>query len=239
MEKRNVILITAVAALVVLGYMWLNMWVRTNYPHWFEGPKPQEAAQTQPAGPPATSPATNPASPETGPTTSLAGPTTAPSLAAGLQVISSPDQWQNAAIGSLTPNNTEWPIHLSVTPLGAGLEQVILNGYPHAADYRKPEKDRRLYEFEQPYAEYPDTRPLATRWVDVNGTRVNTSWAAWTKEGPEQNTAGDYRFVTYSLTIGRPPATPGGEADPVVKMWYTFSIVIRSNADQAGLGFVV
>src|SRR5687768_2832570 len=114
MEKRNVILITAVAALVVLGYMWLNMWVRTNYPHWFEGPKPQEAAQTQPAGPPATSPATHPASPETGPTTSLAGPTTAPSVAAGLQVISLPDQWQRAAIGSLTPKDAEWPIHLSV-----------------------------------------------------------------------------------------------------------------------------
>ena len=163
MDKKRVIIATAVAMLVVLGYVWLNMWVRTKYPHYFEEPK-QEAAQTEaPAGSPATSPATNPASRETGPTTSVAGATTGPSLSAGLQVINPPDGAEGAGIGSLTRRDPEWPIHLSVSALGAGLEQVILNGYPHAADYRKPEKDRRLYEFQQPYAEYPDTRPLATR----------------------------------------------------------------------------
>src|SRR5687767_10872498 len=113
MDKRRVILATAVAMLVVLGYMWLNMWVRTKYPHYFEEPKPQEVAQAQPpgtapAGLPATAPATNPAFPETGPTTSFAGATTAPSapsVAAGLQVIDAPAEPQDAAIGSLTRND--------------------------------------------------------------------------------------------------------------------------------------
>src|SRR5688500_18924730 len=193
MDKRRKILASAVAMLVITLYLGLNWYLRSKYPHYFE-PPPQEAAKTEApaAAPPATAPAgtspadapgTAPSVPATGPTTAPAGPavTAAPAAAAALQVINQPQNPEKAAIGSVTRDDKNWPMYLRVAPLGAGIEEVILNGYYHAADYRKPEKDRRAYSFQEPYGEYPDTRPLATRWVEVNGTRLDTGWANWTK----------------------------------------------------------
>ena len=110
-------------------------------------------------------------------------------------------------------------MQLSLDPLGASVNSVTLNDFKRSEDFKKPVKDRRLYEFEQPYSGRTDSQPLATRSLTINGQPVSLDGVPWTLQSLDDGT-GSARHATYSLTISN-------NGSPALKVTKTFTIVAQ------------
>ena len=112
-------------------------------------------------------------------------------------------------------------MQLSLDPLGASVTSVTLNAFKRSEDFKKPLKERRLYEFEQPYYGRPDSQSLATRSLTINGQSVSLDGLPWALESLDDGT-GNARHATYSLTISN-------NGSPALKVNKTYTIVPKSD----------
>ena len=66
------------------------------------------------------------------------------------------------SLGSEVPNDKTYALEVNVNPVGAGLNSVVLNQFKNSEDFRKPMKDRRLYDYQTPAPARP--RPSPRPW---------------------------------------------------------------------------
>ncbi|MGH7177624.1 MAG: YidC/Oxa1 family insertase periplasmic-domain containing protein [Tepidisphaeraceae bacterium] len=144
--------------------------------------------------------------PTTGPSLSAQhpSPTTAPvagaTIAAGTSIVAVPTTGPSSiVIGSVQHDDPSWPLALSISSRGAGVESVTLN------QFRAKENGPELYTFQKPYEGYPDqSRVLATRSITINGSPIDLSAAAWrVAERSDHSAAFD---IDLSDTAGAPLA---------------------------------
>src|SRR5690349_19215433 len=130
----------------------------------------QQAAATQPIS--SSTATTQTAS--TGPTTGPAGAPAAGSAGA-MRVASADSGPRPVALGSDAFKDKSYALRVALDPIGAGLQSVTLN------DFKRSVEDPRPFLFQQPYAGHEaQSRPLATRWVNVNGQTFDLGNVQWT-----------------------------------------------------------
>ena len=156
----------ALAMAVVVGWQLFIPYLYRTMGWAMPGTQTQQVATSQPA---ATGPTTQSLQVQAAP-----GATTAPA-AASVQVVGAPSgQAQPATLGSAAERDPTFSLELALDPIGAGIKAVVLN------DFRNADKDKGLYVFQEPYAGHvAQSRPLGTRWVEVNGRTVDLSNVAW------------------------------------------------------------
>jgi YidC/Oxa1 family membrane protein insertase len=171
------------------------------------GPTTQTAT-TVPTTGPGGAPATGPAGTGTS-GLRIAAATTAPS--------------QPVALGSDAFKDKTYALRLALDPVGAGVQSVTLN------DYKRSVEDPRPYVFQQPYAGHEaQSRPLATRWVNLNGQTFDLGNIPW--QLAEGSTA---QAATYTLDVA-------ADSGPVARLRKTYRVFPRDTKERAGsAGFEV
>ena len=169
----------------------------------------QQAAASQPAAAPTTQ--------ASGPTTSPgASTTTSATTSGGLRVDADSGPEQIVALGSERPRDPKYAIYLALDRVGAGLKAVVLN------DYKRSVEDSLLYVFQQPYPGHEaKSRPLATRWVNINGQTFDLSNVNWKLAETGTDTA------TYTLDVV-------GDSGPVARLRKTYRIFSRDAKERPG-----
>jgi YidC/Oxa1 family membrane protein insertase len=135
------------------------------------------------------------------------------SVVGGVLVVGSP-QAISSKLGSEIPLDKEFPLQLDISPQGAGLDSVTLNDFWETAEHKN------LYVYQKPFPEQESlTRPLATRWITINGQQLDVSNINWAR------TACDQTSVTYVAHV-----TDSGK--PLLEMSKTFTIRRRNSPDD-------
>jgi YidC/Oxa1 family membrane protein insertase len=199
METKRLILSITVTLALVLGWQALRMHLIAEHPGWV-----QQAVVDHPTTAPVAAelpaPTTMPGS---------LGATTMPSMAGALQVVGS----TQPSFASLGSDPAVYPMKLTVDPLGAGLQSVVLPDYFVTAAHIKQ------YIFQQPLVGLESiTRPLATRTVTVNGTDIDTSNLIW-KQVDSNSSSATYVAIVVEAGI------------PQLEMSKRFTLSPRSAAD--------
>ena len=218
MDTKRLIWVTALSVTVMFAWM-----IGVNYVGRYLGydmspaPQKQPAATTRPviAGDNTTdrNADTKPLPPGT---TRPAG--AAPADVGKLRVVAAAATNQTVKLGSAEPKDPTYALQLTLTNVGAGIDEVLLNDFK-----QKVEKPAR-YAFQEPYANDPaDTRPLASTRVTVAGETVDLSRVAW-KLDAEQS---DATQATFYVDLA-------GEDGPVARVSKLFKIYPRQTTDAPG-----
>lgn len=156
------------------------------------------------------------------PTTGPEAPAPASSIGAGFRAVAESGPAQPASLGSAAFKDKTYAMRLALDPTGAGVHSVLLNDFKRTSD--APD----LYVFQQPYAgREAQSRPLATRWVTVNGQTIDVSNVAWKLAEKTDVSA------TYTLDVA-------GAAGPVARLRKTYTLFPRDTKDRPGsAGFEV
>lgn len=164
------------------------------------------ATQTQPA---ATAPASQPASASTSPAAG-SSLTQAPNPS---QVVADPQgKAQKATLGSAVRKDPKFALQITVRPLGAGVESVILNDWQKEA--RRP--DPYIFQTVSDPNRL-DTQALATRSITVNGTTYDLSSLAWNQISTDETSA------VYGAVL------QDGGGQPVLVLRKTYRIFPRAS----------
>ncbi len=218
---------TAVAMAVVLGWMWAANYVQRKWP------APPPVAQTEPSAtqPSATQPSFAASQPTSGPAASISA---APTTTSSALTAASASQPMGALLGSAAPRDPKYAMQVEVDPRGASVRSVLLNEFKHPADYKLPESKRRPYVFMEPYFDVPDSDPLANRSITLSGPTfptqtVDLTSVTWNREEATANS------VSYSVTIQ--------SADgPIVKLLKRYTVPPKSDRSlgyELQVGYVV
>jgi YidC/Oxa1 family membrane protein insertase len=175
--KRLISLVTL--ALVLIGGWWLFIqYVNRVHPEYAQELAAQEAAARNPTTQPATTSAPpGGMMPATGP-----GSTSMPAMSAGVHLVASTQPVAIALLGSDVEKDPAYAMQVKLSSMGAGIEKVILN------QFRQSVREIKLYTFQQPYDDHPETAPLATRSVTVDGVQVDTL-QGWTLSHSDASSA--------------------------------------------------
>jgi YidC/Oxa1 family membrane protein insertase len=203
-ETKKLIIGMVLAMAIVIGYQTFFLPFLYKKMGW---QLPHEQAATQPSTAPAAAPATQFATTAPG-----VAPTTGPAAGA-LQIVAATQPAQTVALGSAAHRDKDFALELSLDPVGAGVRSVVLNDFKQSAD--KPD----LYRFQEPYDGFgPQSRPLGTRWVTVNGQVFDLSIVAWRLVEDSDPTA-----ATYVVEIA-----------PSLQVRKTFRVFRRDAEDRKG-----
>ena len=200
--------------------------------------KPALASATMPADAPSAAGANQQAAPnDAPPSASGTQPTTTGATA------SSADKRQGYAIvpaastrpapetlrlGSGDSRDPTFAVALDVSPVGAGLNQVVLN------DYRLTLRDLTPFTYEQPSALFANrTRSLAVRGVDLDGQHVDLTGATWTMASQDSDASDGSVAATFELTIAR----DGAPALVIDRTYTVFARTATDNGASGSLGF--
>jgi YidC/Oxa1 family membrane protein insertase len=206
METRRLIITVACLLIVMLTWDSLFKFIAARE-GWDTAAHPLDAT-TQPLAQPAPQSATQGTSAiaSIGPTSMSA--TTAP---AGVAFLDAGDAARSADLGSASPMDPTFPLGISLTPRGAGLDGVTLNDYKKSVDTLDP------YVFQEPYAgREQQSTPLATKSVTIDGTLLDLSQANWKLDSSDARSA---RYVLDLLKAGK----------PLVRLIKTFQIYNRDD----------
>jgi hypothetical protein len=223
METKRVVIGSALALALFAGWLFFITWANKTY-----GPPVAQTAQqtttptTAPAWDRSTQPTTN-ASPTTSTAAAGSTPTATASqpASAGLQVLTT-GQGRSVDLGSDKHDDAQFALRLRTTPIGAGVESVVLNSFYRAVD----DPTKEPYSFQQQtdentLAQYGHA--LATRSITVDGQTIDLSKVNWSLDAQDSTSA------TYSVTLGR-------AGDPAFKVVKTFRI---SPGSEPYRGYVV
>jgi YidC/Oxa1 family membrane protein insertase len=225
MDMKRTVIGVVLAMAFFIGWYMLVDYVNTTWP-------PTEAPQAAAAAAAPEPAATQPGGGGIGATSQPAGtPAPAvPSMAAqstltGLQLLDyTPGVQYTATLGSAARKDPTYALQLVTSPVGAGVDSVVLNDFLASVD--DPEKKPYTYQQTDPAVRAAFGPALGTRSVTVNGSKLDVAGAVWRVEstGPAH--------VTYSLTFG----TAGR---PLLKLWKTYTVFDRKGAEHGGLGYEV
>jgi YidC/Oxa1 family membrane protein insertase len=213
MDNKRIFIVLPLMLLLFFGYEYTLQALRKAHPDW----SAPTAEETTPVNTPTTAPVVSAGS-TTSPTTS---PTTMPTVAGatgasthgGIQPVGT-DKPMPASLGSARSADPTYPMLLSINPQGAGLESVTLNDFWETAEHKA------LYVYQEAFpGEETLTRPLAMRWITINGQQLDISNLNW------KQTAKDAGSATYTAQIDDNGA-------PLLVMTRTFRLHKRSDADK-------
>ena len=201
METKRLITVMLLGMLVILAWPHVMTFVGTRLGYDMT-PRP---AATQPADAPLTAampgnasmttPVATPATAAT--TTNLGGFSVSP--IATTQPVAGVDASGIVKLGSIANDDPNYPLELTISPNGAGLEQAALNAYQ--LDLRSQDR----FTFQKPAAGVEElTRPLAIRGVTINGVDVDLTGRAWTPIAVSREPGNGYESVTYALQVAGP-----------------------------------
>jgi YidC/Oxa1 family membrane protein insertase len=199
MDTRRLIVGMSLAMAVMVGWQLMVGYLDKKYPQWgLRSPTttqpvtptsaPPATPAPGPSGPPAFAPAGTQASTTpvivppavATPTIPTATAPTAPMAVAATQPVTS------VRIGSITKNDPTYALAIDLSPVGAAIDAITLNQFKTSVN--KPD----LYVFQQPMAGGTQTRALATRWLTVDGVKVDLDRVTWT---PTASTPGSATFI--------------------------------------------
>ncbi len=227
MDTKRLITYMLVVMALIFGWQAFVAWQYQKNPQWRrqgqtapEVALPENVESTQPTI------AQQPEAPATPPSIEAAPSSAAPSITppasiGGFRIVSPAENARSVMLGSTVRKDAEFPLAVSISPRGAGLESVALN------DFNQDVDGRQLYTFQQPYeggADADNTRSLATRAIIINGSTYSLLGAVWQLEGEATDTT-----ATYYLDI----VEPSGAA---LRLRQTFEIFPRTHA---GKGFEI
>jgi YidC/Oxa1 family membrane protein insertase len=181
--------------LVVIGYQFFVSWLyqKNNWK------VPGQDATTQQVAPATTQTSGESTSQSTTapsyPTTQTASITTAPTAPAtntsvavattqsgGMRAVAA-KQAQPISIGSSTANDPNYVMQIDISPNGASVDGVTLNQYKLKVGSPEP------YTFDKPADMSDEDRALATRYVIINGQKIDLSGVPWTLEKSDESSA--------------------------------------------------
>lgn len=198
MDKKRTISAILACVVVVAGWLYLQKYMRDNYPDWMKG---TPTAVNQPAPDAATSPATGPAAtvpsdvatattlPSTNPSVASTLPSAVVSAATGPSAMPAgylrPERGQDRQVVLGPPTDQigdpTYAMRVTLSSRGAGIDGVTLNDFRRGEDFKKLLKDRAVYTFQHPQPGQEDaTRPLATTEVTIDDKVVRLADDAWT-----------------------------------------------------------
>lgn len=160
--------------------------------------------------------------PSTVPTSQQAGTIGATTVgsAGGLSVAPSTQPVNAITLGSNEASGG-YRMFVRTTPVGAGLESIMLN------EFKKQIKSELNFTFQQPYEGSEDiSRSLATRSITIDGVTTDLSSAPWVVESASQQS------VTYSVTIN-------GGSGPLVKINKTLQLDPASDKSDTSQGYEI
>jgi len=232
MDTKRLIIGLALAMAVMLVWDRLGTYLDQKHPEWgLRNPKTATEQVT-----PATTVPVAPVVP-IAPTTTVTASTTAPGVVvlpqpvvaappsvlttgpsvSGVSAIAATSQPSDVIIGSVDKNNEKYALAIDLSPVGAGIDSVTLNEYKRAVN--KPEP----YVFQQPYPGLENaSRPLATRWITVDGIKVDLESMTWAVASQSQGAA------TFTLDIT-------GADGPLVRLTRTYTLTDKK-AESANAG---
>jgi YidC/Oxa1 family membrane protein insertase len=187
MDIKRLVIGMVLAMTFVFAWQWFVTWQYERHPEWRRPGQQTEVTETPPA-----SASTNPATTQTAATTEIAvtTPTDTP------PTISAPGGYRVAelATSESAPSSLgaseEYPVGLTVSPMGAGVESVVLSQFKDV-DRKGP------YVYQRALAGHENaTRPLATRQISIDGQTIDLLSVSWQQEGDASADS-----VTYSATI--------------------------------------
>ena len=221
MDFKRLMTGIAVAILIVAGWSRLVSYLADQHPEW--GWKastqpttmPDIESSTQPVESPSTAVAT------TGPTTqrnAVAAATGPGNRYAILPATRPTTQPASVDLGSNVPSDPTYTMSVNISNRGAGLNDVLLN------EFRRSVESPDLYTFQSPYAGYEDeTRALATRSINIDGTVVNLLGVDWERVSESKDSA------TFRVTISR-------DGLPAVQIDKSYTLTKRDTADNSPQG---
>lgn len=198
----------AVSLLVLFGWSYIQE-------KYFPLPKPQQAA-TAPSTTQTVDAAT---APTTAPATQGIAALVAPMATTGLRALPAPEP-QTVALGSAELDAQDYRIGLRINTQGAGLDSVTLNQFTRAVKEKSP------FVYQTPYPQLPETRPLATRSVNINGTSVDLATVNWQLISQSRDSA------AFSVDIVN-------EAGPVARIHKTYTLSNYAQTKDTSGGYLV
>ena len=199
--RRTVTMMAVCTGIFALWFVFVSYYNK-KYPQ-----PPPGSTQDQISS--STTPSTNSTTQGT-PTT---GPSSGPSISPGLRAIEIPGTFGASTVVLGSPDKSVAAMQVFLTLRGAGIEKVVLNEFK--ADDGKP------YTFEQAYNNHPNSEPLATRNVAVNGINIDLSDAPW------KLVQSDVRTASYGVLIA------DGDK-PIAKITKTYAL---SQPKDPNLGY--
>ena len=190
METKRLLATMIVLLGFVIGWHYFVDYMFKNHPEW---KRPGETATTQPAttNPSAGSPttvastqaATSPALTASQPTPNLSMPP--------VRVVSAATQPTTVTLGD-APG---YSLKVNLSSTGAGVDSIVVKKAGNGA-FAAPDA-KGDYTYQTPYdPSNPETRPLATRSIAVNGNEVSLAGVNWNLEAHDQKSA------TFVLDLG-------------------------------------
>jgi YidC/Oxa1 family membrane protein insertase len=189
MDKNRTIFAILTCVVVVSGWLYLQKYMRENYPDAYaarNAPAAQEPAAAPDAPPAFPASAASPTTlPTTGPTTSptaVVQAATAPAAPSVAGLRAKRAKVEQIVLGPPTdqPDDPTYAMRVTLNGNGAGVEGVTLNGFRRGEDFKKLLKDRDVYTFQHPYpGKEHSTRPLATTEVVIDDKPVSLAYDAW------------------------------------------------------------
>jgi hypothetical protein len=192
MDNKRLFLVMGLMVVLAIGWKLAVVQILKRHPDWAaptvtdnDTVAPTIQASSQPTTAAAVAAGTSAPVPSTGPVAGNPPSAGSGSVVGGVLVVGSP-QAISSKLGSEIPLDKEFPLQLDISPQGAGLDSVTLNDFWETAEHKN------LYVYQKPFPEQESlTRPLATRWITINGQQLDVSNINWAR------TACDQTSVTY------------------------------------------
>ncbi len=143
----------------------------------------EEAAMEAQTQHPTTAPSITPQAPA--PASKSLSASTMPTMsaaAAGLHFSAPPAGPGVAILGSDHEKDLNYAMQVVLSSNGAGIAKVTLN------QFHQTVRGTELYSFQQPYEDHPETSPLATRNLTIDGNTVDTS-GGWSLDHSDASSA--------------------------------------------------
>ncbi len=221
MDFKRLMTGIAVAILIVAGWSRLVNYLADQHPEW--GWKASTQPTTMPAIESATQPIEQSLVATTGPAATQRSTiaTTATGPAGRFAIVATERPTTRPAsvdLGSNVPSDPTYTMAVNISDRGAGLNDVLLN------EFRRSVESPDLYTFQSPYAGYEDeTRPLATRSINIDGTVVNLLGVDWERVSESKDSA------TFRVTISR-------DGLPAVEIDKSYTLTKRATDDNSPQG---
>ncbi|MGA2584681.1 MAG: YidC/Oxa1 family insertase periplasmic-domain containing protein [Tepidisphaeraceae bacterium] len=209
MSNKQTFVWMLVLFVLVGGYLLvLKEFVYPKHPEWFQTPPPVANSTVSSASEPATQ-------------LSSTSPSTIPGMSSGTsyQAVGAemvPDV--NLGAAGVGMGDT---VGLTVSAIGAGLDSAIIPAF-RATDTKGP------YTYQTPYEGHPESSPLATQSITVNGQSLNLISLPWKLESNSADSA------TYSVDV------LSGQT-PLVELTKTYQVhpAPTTNANNTADGYEV
>ena len=209
MSNKQTFVWMLVLFVLVGGYLLvLKEFVYPKHPEWFQTPPPVANSTVSSASQPATQ-------------LSSTGPSTIPGMSSGTsyQAVGAemvPDV--NLGAAGVGMGDT---VGFTVSAIGAGLDSAIIPAF-RATDTKGP------YTYQTPYEGHPESSPMATQSITVNGQSLNLISLPWKLESNNADSA------TYSVDV------LSGQT-PLVELTKTYQVhpAPTTNANNTADGYEV